>query len=118
MYYLNDKYKGGETAFPLADNTTLDLSVSCDALGTSIEILATQRRTRNEKYSFPSNVLRNFGTQLQGLRGIGTSIVQSLFAYVESKSPRRQGYVQLERILPHRQSDREAKKTWNRRDVV
>ena len=27
LYYLNDGYKGGETAFPLADNVTLDLSV-------------------------------------------------------------------------------------------
>ena len=28
LYYLNDGYKGGETAFPLADNATLDLTVS------------------------------------------------------------------------------------------
>ena len=27
LYYLNDNYKGGETAFPVADNITLDLEV-------------------------------------------------------------------------------------------
>lgn len=28
LYYLNDDYKGGETAFPLANNVTVDLRVS------------------------------------------------------------------------------------------
>lgn len=28
LYYLNDVEEGGETAFPMADNATLDIHVS------------------------------------------------------------------------------------------
>ena len=30
MTYLNDVEEGGETAFPVADNTTFDANVSCN----------------------------------------------------------------------------------------
>ena len=33
LYYLNDVEEGGETAFPTADNATLDMDVSIDSIG-------------------------------------------------------------------------------------
>ena len=45
LYYLNDGYKGGETAFPLADNVTLDLSVSqtyCSSISIRLSKLSGQ----------------------------------------------------------------------------
>ena len=32
LYYLNDNYTGGQTAFPFADNKTLDMLVSISKL--------------------------------------------------------------------------------------
>ena len=32
LYYLNDVEQGGETAFPMADNVTLDMDVSTQTL--------------------------------------------------------------------------------------
>ena len=36
LYYLNDVEQGGETAFPIADNATLDMKVSCRCQITTI----------------------------------------------------------------------------------
>lgn len=67
LYYLNDVEAGGETAFPVADNDTLDMEVTCALLIRQFLQEERNRRQNNKMTTKTGKCLYSFQRKIKNL---------------------------------------------------